>query len=295
MAEKQGFTRGSVVISGASSGIGEACTIYLDKLGYQVFAGVRREADGEILKSKGLKRTIPIILDITDEASIAAAVDIVQFSSSEHIELAGLVNNAGIVSTGPLEFIPISELRKQLEVNVLGQIAVTQAFLPLLRKSVGRVINMGSDSGRISGPLLGPYCASKFALEALTDSLRMELQPWGIAVSIIEPGVIGTPIWGKSIEQADRIWESLPEQARELYSPTMQAVRKTASKLGQKGISPEVVAKTVSRALAAKRPKARYVVGMDARINIWLAKIMPERVLDTLIAQHLGLPKTLIS
>lgn len=282
--------KGSVVISGASSGIGEACAIYLGKLGYQVFAGVRREADGEALKRKTLERAIPIIFDVTDEASIKTAVKTVQLSLEPN-QLTGLVNNAGIVTAGPLEFIPISELRKQLEVNVLGQIAVTQAFLPLLRKSVGRVINIGSDSGRVSAPLLGPYCASKFAMEALTDALRMELQPWGIAVSIIEPGVVTTPIWEKSIDQAEQIWECLPEQARNLYFPTLDAIRKTAKKSGQHGISAEIVAKAVARALAVKRPKARYVVGMDAQINILLTKIMPERVLDKLIALHLGLPQ----
>ncbi|RCJ15910.1 short-chain dehydrogenase/reductase [Nostoc sp. ATCC 43529] len=283
--------KGSVVITGASSGIGEACAIYLDKLGYQVFAGVRREADAEALKCKALKKTIPIILDVTDEASIKTAVKMVQLSLGSH-GLTGLVNNAGIVSTGPLEFLPISELRKQLEVNVIGQIAVTQAFLPLLRKSsTGRIINMGSDSGKVCSPLLGPYCASKFALEALTDVLRMELQPWEINVSIIEPGAVTTPIWGKSIEQVDKIWESFPDQAKKLYLPTLEAVRKTANKIGQKGISAEEVAKVVSQALAVKRPKARYVVGMDAKINILLAKIMPERVLDKLISLYLGLPK----
>lgn len=284
--------KGSVVISGASSGIGEACAIYLDKLGYQVFAGVRREADGEALKRKTLERAIPIIFDVTDEASIETAVKTVQLSLEPN-GLTGLVNNAGIVTAGPLEFLPISELRKQLEVNVLGQIAVTQAFLPLLRKAKGRVINIGSDYGKVSGPLLGPYCASKFALEALTDALRMELQPWGIAVSIIEVGTVKTPIWNKSIEQTDRIWDRFPEQAKKLYSPTLEAIKKTASKLEQNGLPAEVVAKAVSRALIEKRPKARYVIGLEAKINILLSKIMPERVLDRLITSYLGLPKNI--
>lgn len=284
--------KGSVVISGASSGIGEACAIYLDKLGYQVFAGVRRKADGEALRRQTQERAIPIILDVTDEASIKTAVKTVQLSL-EHNGLTGLVNNAGIVIAGPLEFLPISKLRKQLEVNVLGQIAVTQAFLPLLRKVKGRVINIGSDYGKVSGPLLGPYCASKFALEALTDALRMELQPWEIPVSLLEVGTVKTPIWNKSIERTEQIWDRFPEQAQKLYSPTLEAIKKTASQLEQNGLSPEVVAKAVSQALQEKRPKARYVVGWDAKINILLSKILPEQVLDRLITSYLGLPKNI--
>ncbi len=284
--------KGSVIISGASSGIGEACATYLDKLGYQVFAGVRREADGEALKHKTQERAIPIIFDVTDEASIKTAVKTVQ-QYLESNQLIGLVNNAGIVITGPLEFLPISEIRKQLEVNVLGQIAVTQAFLPLLRKAKGRIINIGSDYGKVSGPLLGPYCASKFALEALTDSLRMELQPWEIAVSIIEVGTVKTPIWNKSIERIDQIWDCLPDQAKKLYSPTLEAIKKTARKLEQNGLPAEVIAKTVSQVFIEKRPKARYIVGLEAKINILLSKIMPDRVLDRLITSYLGLPKNI--
>ncbi|NEP48711.1 MAG: SDR family oxidoreductase [Moorea sp. SIO1G6] len=286
--------KGSVVITGASSGIGEACAIYLDKLGYQVFAGVRREADGEALKRKTQERVIPIMLDVTDESSIKTSVKTVQLSLESH-GLTALVNNAGIVTAGPLEFLPISELRKQLEVNVLGQIAVTQAFLPLLRKSKGRVINIGSDYGKVSAPLLGPYCASKFALEALTDALRMELQPWKIAVSLLEVGTVKTPIWKKSIEQTDQIWECFPDQAKKLYFPTLESVKITASQLEQKGLATEIVAKAVSVALIEKRPKTRYVVGLDAKINILLSKLLPDWVLDRLITWYLGLTTNLIN
>lgn len=278
----------SVVITGASSGIGEACAVYLDKLGYQVFAGVRRETDGEVLKHKTEGRAIPIILDITDEALIKTAVETVQISLGSN-GLTGLVNNAGIVIAGPLEFLPISELRKQLEVNVLGQIAVTQAFLPLLRKVKGRVINIGSDYGKVSSPLLGPYCASKFALEALTDALRIELRPWSIPVSLLEVGTVKTPIWNKSIEGTEKMWDYFPDQAKKLYFPTLKAVKETASKLEQQGIKPEIVAKVVSQALIDKKPKTRYAVGLDAKINILLSKILPDPVLDRLITWYLGL------
>lgn len=290
MVSKQTFFTKAVVISGASSGIGEACAIYLDKLGYQVFAGVRRDTDGEELKRKTSDRLTPLFLDITSEASIIAAANTVN-AALDTADLTGLVNNAGIVVAGPLEFLPVAELRKQLEVNVIGQMAVTQAFLPLLRKTQGRVINISSDNGKVSVPFLGPYCASKFALEALTDALRVELQPWGIEVSIIEPGTVTTPIWEKSIALADEIWNNLPQEAHSLYSSAVDTTRKTANKLSKNGFTAKVVAKAVAQALTANKPKTRYVVGLDAKTSIWLAKIMPDRMLDKLVAQYLGLPK----
>ncbi|MGH7998606.1 MAG: SDR family oxidoreductase [Brasilonema sp.] len=284
MSDKQTF--GAVVITGASSGIGEASAIYLDKLGYQVFAGVRRNADGEQLIRKTSVRLTPLLLDVTDEASIIAAANTVS-AALNTVGLVGLVNNAGITIVGPLEFLPVAELRKQLEVNVIGQIAVTQAFLPLLRKAQGRVINMSSDLGKISAPLRGPYCASKFALEALTDALRMELQPWGIEVSIIQPGIVTTPIWDKSISLWQGIWSKLPPQAHKLYSSAVCANLNTVNKRKQNGSPVEVVAKAVVQALTAKKPKTRYVVGLDAQINIWLSKILPARLHDKLIIQYL--------
>ncbi|NEN90976.1 MAG: SDR family oxidoreductase [Okeania sp. SIO3H1] len=282
--------KGSIAISGASSGIGEACAIYLDQLGYQVFAGVRNKVDGETLKRKTLDRVIPIIFDVTDRMSIEMAVETIQPLLNVH-GLTGLINNAGIVTTGPLEFLPIDELRKQLEVNVLGQISVTQAFLPLLRKSEGRIINIGSDYGRVSGPLLGPYCASKFAMEALTDALRMELKPWAIDVSIIEIGTVRTPIWNKSIDQVNKIWEKFPEQAKQLYSPIFEAVKETAGKLEKNGLSTDAVAKVIARAIIEEKPKNRYIVGLDAKTNILLSKILPSKVLDRLVMWYLGIPK----
>lgn len=289
MSDKQTF--GAVVITGASSGIGEASAIYLDKLGYEVFAGVRRNADGEQLRRKTSARLTPLLLDVTDEASIIAAANTVS-AALNTVGLVGLVNNAGITVAGPLEFLPIAELRKQLEVNVIGQIAVTQTFLPLLRKAQGRVINIGSDRGKISTPLRGPYCASKFALEALTDALRMELRPWGIEVSIIEPGIVTTPIWDKSIALGEDIWSTLPFEAHKLYSSAVYATINTVNKLSKNGSSAEVVAKAVVQALTAKKPKTRYVVGLDAQISIWLSKLLPDRLHDKLIIQYFGLPET---
>ncbi len=175
----------TVLITGASTGIGEACALWLQDRGYRVFAGVRKSTDAEALQQKSKGHLTPVLLDVADEASIREAV---QFVLTQEPKLEGLVNNAGIAVAGPLEFVPLQELRRVLEVNVVGQVAVTQAFLPLLREARGRVVLMSSISGRVAAPLMGPYAASKFALEAIGDALRRELAPWGIEVSIIEPG-----------------------------------------------------------------------------------------------------------
>ena len=199
----------TVVITGASTGIGEACALRMDRLGWRVFAGVRKEADGLALQKKASEELTPIILDVTEQPPIDASAGLVTAAVGES-GLAGLINNAGVGVGGPLEFIEVDELRRQLEVNVIGQIAVTQAFMPLIRKSTGRIVNMGSIGGRMATPFLGPYNASKFAMEALTDSLRQELHPWGIHVSIIATGSISTPLWDKSKAALDALTATLP-------------------------------------------------------------------------------------
>lgn len=279
----------AVLVTGASTGIGEACALRLDKLGLRVFAGVRKEADGERLQQKASDRLSPVLLDVTDGASIASAAETVGAAVGD-AGLAGLVNNAGISVAGPLEFLPLDDLRRQLEVNVIGQIAVTQAFLPLLRRGDGRIVNIGSSSGRMATPFMGPYCASKFAMEALTDSLRIELRPWGIPVSIVEPGNIATPIWEKSLAEADEAEKKLPQRARDLYEPAIAAIREAAVKFAQAGSPADEVAKRVAHALTAKRPKTRYLVGRNALVEATLAKLVPDRVRDGLIARQLGLP-----
>ncbi len=279
----------SVVITGASTGIGEACALRMDGLGWRVFAGVRKEADGEALKARASERLTPIILDVTEQPTIDAAAEAVSAAVGES-GLAGLVNNAGVGVGGPLEFISIDELRRQLEVNVIGQIAVTQAFMPLIRKATGRIVNMGSIGGRMATPFLGPYNASKFAMEALTDSLRQELQPWGIHVSIVEPGSIATPIWDKSKASVDELKSTLPEEAMMLYGETVEAIGKALVEFEAAGIPPDNVAKFVEHALTAKTPKTRYVVGRDAQLQRMLVKWAPDRVRDGLVRRQLGLP-----
>lgn len=283
--------RGAVVVTGSSTGIGEACARYLDKLRFRVFAGVRRDADGEALRQKASDRLTPIHIDVVDGASIAAARAAVEGAVGE-AGLAGLVNNAGIVVPGPLEILPLEKFRKQLEVNVVGQLAVTQAFLPLLRRGRGRIVQMGSISGRIATPFAGAYAASKFALEAMTDALRMELLPWGIEVSIVEPGSIATPIWEKSREYSGEIARRIPPEKRNLYRRAYDAMRTAATKIGEAGIPAIEVAKVVADALTAPKPKTRYLVGKDAKRRARLAHFIPDRMRDRIIIKHLGLPST---
>jgi NAD(P)-dependent dehydrogenase (short-subunit alcohol dehydrogenase family) len=203
--------------------------------------------------------------------------------------LAGLVNNAGIVVAGMLEFLPLDALRHQLEINVIGQIAVTQAFLPSLREAQGRIVNIGSLGGLISGPFTGAYSASKFALEALTDSLRQELRPWNIQVSIVEPGFIHTPIVNKSVAAAEELRAQLPAEALELYGPRLRAVRDATEREAAHAPSPEVVVKAVVHALTAHHPRTRYVVGDRSGFQISVGRALPDRWRDVLIARHLGL------
>jgi NAD(P)-dependent dehydrogenase (short-subunit alcohol dehydrogenase family) len=279
----------AVVVTGASTGIGAACALDCAGRGMTVFAGVRDPGAGEALAAKGGPLLIPIILDVTDEPSIARSVETVQRVIGDD-GLGGLVNNAGIAIGSPLEVIALSQLRKQLEVNVIGQIAVTQAFLPLLRRARGRIVNMGSIAGRGTIPLLGPYSASKFALEALTDALRMELQPWGIHVSIIEPGAIATPIWEKSEKAAGHLEASASKEAKALYGEAVIRIREAIVQASKRAIPPAAVVHAVHHALTAPHPHTRYLVGADARARAWMVKWLPDRVQDRLLTWALKYP-----
>jgi NAD(P)-dependent dehydrogenase (short-subunit alcohol dehydrogenase family) len=268
----------AVLITGASTGIGEACALHLDRLGHTVFAGVRREEDGERLAGQASARLQPVQLDVTDVDQIKAALDTVADAVGT-AGLAGLVNNAGTAMGGPVEMLPLAEWREQLEVNVIGQVAVTQAALPLVRTARGRVAFIGSVSGRISTPMMAPYCASKHAIEAIGESLREELRPWGMRVAVIEPGAIATPIWGKGRETADRLETALGPDAERLYGNGMSRVRGMIDHQERVGIPPSKVAEAVEHALFAKRPKHRYLVGTDARVGALLDRFLPDRAL----------------
>lgn len=283
--------RGShaVVITGASTGIGAACALSLDRLGFRVFAGVRRTEDGEALAKEASSRLTPVRLDVTEAASIAAAADLVRTAVAE-AGLAGLINNAGIAVGAPLEAVPIADLRRQFETNVVGAVAVTQAVLPLLRQGRGRLINIGSIAGRATMPLMGPYSASKYALEALTDAWRLELLPWGIRVSIIEPGAIATPIWRKSSQAARELEAASSPEVLGLYAPAVAAVKKAVEDATRRAIPPDAVVQAVVHALTSPRPKTRYLVGWDAKIRAWMVRLLPDRVADHLLVALLRLP-----
>lgn len=280
----------SVVITGTSTGIGAACALHLDKLGWKVFAGVRRQADAEALKTKASSRLTPIALDVADTLSISTAASAVAGVVGDS-GLDGLVNNAGVVVTGPVEFLPLPELRRQLEINVVGQVAVTQAFLPLIRAAHGRIINMGSIAGRLATPFSSAYGASKFALEALTDALRLELAPWGISVSIIEPGAVATPLWEKGAKTGEAMLAAAPPEALVLYGEAIEAFRKTSAHAARNAADPLDVARAVEHALTAARPKTRYVVGRRAKIGAAMALLVPDRVRDNMVAKAMRLPK----
>ena len=272
---------GTVLVTGASTGIGEATALHLGEVGFTPVAGVRKDEDAERLEGLGL-RTVK--LDVTDADGIAAARE-----SLGEEPLAGLVNNAGIGVAAPLEFLPIDRLRTQLEVNLIGQIAVTQAFLPALRRGRGRIVNVSSIGGRVALPLVGAYNASKFGLEGASDALRRELRSQGVDVILIEPGGVKTPIWKKGEALADEITEDLPPEAERLYGRLIARVRAETRKIAEeRGSEPRAVAEAIATALTARRPRARYLVGNDAKQRAVAAKLLPARVMDRMIGRALG-------
>lgn len=262
----------TVLVTGASTGIGEACAVRLATQGWRVYAGVRRAGDAPA-------GTEEVLLDVTDDEQIRAAAGAIA-------ELHGLVNNAGIALAAPLEFIPVQELRRQLDVNLVGSVAVTQAFLPQLRASRGRIVFVGSIAGRSALPFLGAYAASKHALEAVTDSWRLELAPFGVDVSIVEPGTIRTPIWTKSAAVADELLRGMPTEVAELYGARMAAFRRFAAKRGAGGASVDGVVAAVEQALQADRPPTRKLVGRDARLRAGVERL-PDRIRDRIYGRML--------
>lgn len=263
-------------MTGATSGIGLACGVRLAESGWHVLGGYRSESDAERLRQIGVE---PLRLDVTDAAEIAAAAGAVG------PELDALVANAGIAIAAPLELVPLDELRRQLEVNVVGQVAVVQALLPALRRSQGRVVLMGSIGGRSALPFLGPYAASKHALEAIADSLRVELAPFGVSVSIVEPASIRSRIWEKGAARADELSREFAPEVAALYTGRIARFREVALSRGPGG-DPADVAKAVEHALTASRPKARYLVGRDAHLRAWVERL-PTRMRDRLLAKML--------
>jgi NAD(P)-dependent dehydrogenase (short-subunit alcohol dehydrogenase family) len=221
---------------------------------------------------------------VTDEATIEATAK--QLGDRP---LAGLVNNAGISVGGPMEFLPIDKLRQQLDVNVIGLVATTQAMMPALRRATGRVVNIGSVGGRVASPFIAPYNASKYAVEAITDSWRQELAPWGIKMVVIEPGSVSTPIWSKGAEQVAEARETLPPEAIERYGKAMAAFDGILARMDKMGIEPVKVAKLVEKALTTRNPRPRYLIGPDARVQVGLKTVLPTRAFDKAVGKLMGL------
>ena len=279
--------RGAVVVTGASTGIGCAAALHLAAAGFHVYAGVRREPDAESLRREGGVRVEPILLDVCDREGLTTAAKTVAAQVGD-AGLAGLVNNAGIGVGGPLEFLPLDELRRVLEVNTVGAVATTQTFLPLLRAGRGRVVFVSSVSGLLAAPFAGPYAASKFALEALADSLRVELAPWSIAVSIVEPGDIQTPIWEKTQRYADEMLAGLPAEAKSLYGEAAERVRARLEESARGAAPVEVTSRAIAHALTARRPRTRYLVGANAKTIAFVARFVPDRIRDRVVERVLA-------
>jgi NAD(P)-dependent dehydrogenase (short-subunit alcohol dehydrogenase family) len=240
---------------------------------------VRKPEDGERLEAAGITVVEP--LDVTNADQIAAAARTVE-EALDGAPLRGIVNNAGIGIGGPLEALDLDDFRRTLEVNTTAQVAVTKAFLPLLRRSRGRIVNMSSIGGRVAQPFAGPYVASKYALEAVTDVLRAELLGWGIDAIAIEPGTIATPIWEKSSQEAEGVLAKLTPEQRELYGKRLAKMSKVLERQTKRGAPPEKVAEAVEKALTARRPKTRYLVG-DAYALIAFKRFLPTRWFDRLL------------
>ena len=272
------------MITGASTGIGYACALHLDRIGFRVFAGVRRDEDAERLRSAASERLTPVTLDVTDAESIRAAAGQVESDLGAE-PLVGLVNNAGIAVSGPVEFLPIAEIRKQLEVNFIGQVAVTQAFLARLRRDRGRIVNIGSVGGEVALPFLSPYAASKHAMEGFTDSLRREVEPLGVHVAVIRPGAIQSSIWERGNAAADEIIGDLPPEAMQVYGDRVRGARAAANQRAGEAIPAQAVADAVESALTADKPKTRYVIGRTGKALVALERWLPDRAFDRLVAR----------
>ena len=278
------------LVTGAGSGIGEACTRRLSTMGWRVFAGVLDDGQRAYLEQNRLANVTPIVLDITKADAIAGAAKTIADAVGPR-GLSGLVNNAGIGVLGPVEYVPIDRLRRQLEVNLIGHVAVTQAFLPLLRQKMpgqaaGRIVNIASLAGRVTLPLFMPYAASKHGIEALSDALRLELRTWKMHVACIEPGLVATPILASSQAEADAALDAMPLEGRERYGFLFELM-KNDTRLRAAAQPPDVVARAVAHALTARRPKTRYVVG-GMRWRFLLLSKLPDRLRDWVIEKSFG-------
>ena len=284
--------KGAVLVTGASTGIGRSAALELDRKGFQVFAGVRKKRDADALSKEGSKNLTPVTIDVAKDASIARAKGQIQRKVGRK-GLAGLVNNAGIGLGGPVEHISMDDFRQVIDVNLNGQVAVTQAFLPLLRKGErpGRIVFITSIGGRVAYPFMSSYNASKFALEGFADSLRRELRPWKMKVIVIEPGSIATEIWRKGLDHADQSRAQMPKQADKLYGEALAGFTAATEDTAERGIPPEKVATVIRRALTRPFPDTRYRVGMDAKVMFVTSRLLGNRLFDRLVGRVMKQPR----
>ncbi|VEG37877.1 short-chain alcohol dehydrogenase [Mycolicibacterium flavescens] len=274
----------SVLVTGASRGIGRAIAEHLAARGWQVIAGVRTETDVEAVTALDPHRISAVLLDVTDAGQIAALADVLPD------RLDAVVNNAGVVVSGPMEAVTSDEWRKQLEVNVIGQLAVTRAVLPRMREARGRIVFISSVNGRVSMPLLGAYAASKFALEAAADALRMELQPWRIPVVIVEPAQTDTDMWRTADTMVVEAEAALSPEHRALYAEHIAGMKKMVPVAQRMAVPPEKVSVVVEEALTARRPRPRYVVGLGPKLQVAVVPKLPTRVRDAVLRRVSGQP-----
>jgi NAD(P)-dependent dehydrogenase (short-subunit alcohol dehydrogenase family) len=274
----------TVLISGASTGIGRATALGLAASGWTVLAGVRKTADGEALRVDGGERVIPLQLDVTDPGQIEQAAERVGELAPGGLD--ALVNNAGSAVGGPLELLSMDQVRGLFDVNFFGHVAVTRALIPALRRARGRIVLISSIGGLVTTPYMAPYHASKYALEAVGNALRMELAGSGIQVALIEPGSVATPIWEKNRDQVDNF--NIPMELKGEYGRVPAAMGKTLRNTARRGIPPERVAQTIERALNAKQMRARYLVGRDAYVMVWASRLLPDLVFDRVVRRAVG-------
>ncbi len=275
----------AILVTGASSGIGNAAAQRLAQDGFTVFAGVRKESDARAVAGAHANLR-PVVLDVTDADAIAHAIDVVR---SSELPLYGVLNNAGIAVGGPLEYLPLADLRRQFEVNTFAPIAVVQAAMPLLRASRGRIVCVGSIASRFGPPFIGPYSASKAALAMLVDSLRIEIAPYGIRVSLFEFAAVRTPIWEKGRSLKTELAQRLPPQALTDYAPFIEAASRRIDHEERVGLDPELVAAAIAGTFTAPSPRARYVIGRQAKIQAAVA-ILPHGARDNVLRKLLRIP-----
>ena len=276
----------TVLITGASTGIGRATALRLAGSGWTVLAGVRRTEDGERLAAEASAgRIVPLRLDVTDAGQIAAAVE--EIARRDGGRLDALVNNAGIGVGGPLEVLSDEEWRRQFDVNFFGQVAVTRALLPALRRARGRIVFISSIGGKVAMGFNGPYAASKHAIEAVGDALRVELHRSGIQVALVEPGSVATPIWDKTRGVASEM--QIPPELEREYGDIPAKMDKVLEDTANRGMPPEAVAEAIEKALSAQRMPSRVLVGRDARVMLTVKRLLPDRVFDRIVRGRIGL------